>query len=172
MAPMRLTSMHKIALLAVAVYATDQATKRWLVGALQYAEQHIVVDGFFKLVHWGNTGAAFSIFHGNNGLLALVSLLAMAALLLMRRHFEVDRLLGQVATGFILGGILGNLTDRLLIGHVVDFLYFHLRQRGGGEIGFPAFNIADSAICCGVGLMFLISFQAENTEPTDGQNPA
>jgi signal peptidase II len=101
------------------------------------------------------------MFYGNNGLLALVSLIALAALLFTRRHFEVDDPLGRVAIGLILGGILGNLTDRLRIGHVVDFLRFYLYQRGGSEIGFPAFNVADSGICIGVGLLFLLSFTVE-----------
>ncbi len=169
---MRLTATHKIAIVAAIIYLTDQLTKLAVIRVLDYADQYIVVDGFFKFVHWGNTGAAFSMFHGNNGLLALVSLLAVVVLVLGRRHFEMDKPLGQVATGLILGGILGNLTDRLRVGHVIDFIYFHLRQRGGGEIGFPAFNVADSAICIGVGLLFLLSFTSEPAKPTPQDNPA
>jgi signal peptidase II len=162
---MRLTATQKIALVAAIIYLTDQITKLAVIRLLNYAEQYIVVDGFFKFVHWGNTGAAFSMFHGNNGLLALVSLLAIVMLVLGRRHFEVDKPLGQVATGLILGGILGNLTDRVRVGHVIDFIYFHLKPRGGEEIGFPAFNVADSAICVGVGLLFLLSFTSQPARP-------
>jgi signal peptidase II len=63
----------------------------------------------------------------------------------------------------LFGGILGNLTDRLLPSrrHVIDFLYFYVNRRGGGEVGFPAFNVADSAICVAVGLLFLLSWQRE-----------
>ena len=63
------------------------------------------------------------------------------------------------------GGIAGNLTDRLLPSRheVIDFIYFFMQQRGGGEIGFPAFNIADTAICTGVGLIFLITWRNEHT---------
>jgi len=61
----------------------------------------------------------------------------------------------------IFGGIAGNLVDRFTHKHVVDFLYFYLVQRGGGEIGFPAFNVADTAICTGVGLLFLLSWQKD-----------
>ena len=70
---------------------------------------------------------------------------------------------GQIAFGLIFGGIAGNLTDRLLPRHeVVDFICFYMQQRGdGGEIGFPAFNIADTAICTGVGLIFLITWKNE-----------
>ena len=71
---------------------------------------------------------------------------------------------GQIAFGLIFGGIAGNLTDRLLPGRhaVIDFIYFYLQQRGGGEIGFPAFNIADSAICTGVVLIFLVTWHNEH----------
>lgn len=169
---MRLSPTHKIVLAAAAVYLTDQVSKRLVMTSLDLGDQFVLLPGFFKFVHWGNTGAAFSMFNGNNGLLALVSLAAMAVLLLTRRHFEIDRPLGQLATGLILGGILGNLTDRLLIGHVVDFLYFHLHRRGGGEIGFPAFNVADSAICVGVGLLFLLSFTTEAAPARAANKPA
>jgi signal peptidase II len=53
------------------------------------------------------------------------------------------------------------LIDRLWAGHVIDFIYFYVQQRGGREIGFPAFNVADSAICTGVGLVFLITWQSD-----------
>jgi signal peptidase II len=169
---MQLSPTYRIAFVAAAVYLTDQVSKRVVMNSLDLGEQCVLLPGFFKLVHWGNTGAAFSMFNGNNGLLALVSLAAMAVLLLTRRHFEIDRPLGQLATGLILGGILGNLTDRLLIGHVVDFLYFHLHPRGGGEIGFPAFNVADSAICIGVGLLFVLSFTSEASTAKAADKPA
>jgi len=57
---------------------------------------------------------------------------------------------------------VGNLIDRLRVKHVIDFLYFYLQQRGGSEIGFPAFNVADSAICTGVGLIFLLTWRNEH----------
>lgn len=152
-----MTPNRRIALVAVVVYALDQVTKLAVLKYLGYAQQHIVIDGFFKFVHWGNTGAAWSSFAGNNELLAVVSLLALVVLLFSRHHFEADTAVGQFALGMVFGGILGNLTDRLRFGHVVDFIYFYLYQRRGEEIGFPAFNVADSAICTGVGVLFLLS---------------
>ncbi|HNU99498.1 MAG TPA: signal peptidase II, partial [Verrucomicrobiota bacterium] len=68
---MRLTPTHIIALVAAAVYVIDQATKLAVLRVLDLADYHVVIDGFFKFVHWGNTGAAWSLFYGNNGLLAL-----------------------------------------------------------------------------------------------------
>jgi len=91
-------------------------------------------------------------------------ILALVALFLTRHHFDSHKLSGQIAFGLIFGGIAGNLTDRLLPSRhaVVDFIYFYIQQRGGNEIGFPAFNIADSAICTGVGLIFLITWKNEH----------
>lgn len=149
-----------------AVYAADQLTKLAVLQWLDTWTQKEVIPGFFKFVHWGNTGAAWSLFAGNNGLLALVSVVALVVLFLTRDRFEIHTRLGQVALGLIMGGILGNLTDRLRVGHVVDFIRFYLERRGdGAEVGFPAFNIADSAICLGVGLLFLLSVRSEARPP-------
>ena len=145
------TPNRRIALIAVAVVALDQLTKQIVLRFLGYAQEKVVIEGFFKFVHWGNTGAAWSLFRGNNGLLAGVALIALLVLFLSRHHFDSRTLLSQIAFGLISGGIVGNLIDRLRVGHVVDFIYFYVQQRGGNEIGFPAFNVADSAICTGVG---------------------
>jgi len=154
-----------IAVLALVVLALDQLTK-WLVShALNLGDEIVIIPGFFKLVHWGNTGAAWSQFSGNNDALALVAAFAVVALFLTRHHFNSHTLSGQIAFGLIFGGIAGNLTDRLLPGRhaVVDFLYFYLQRRNGDIIGFPAFNVADTAICTGVGLIFLITWKTEHT---------
>ena len=156
----------RIAWVAGAVYVADQVTKLVVMRLLDYADQRVVFDGFFKIVHWGNTGAAWSMFYGNNRVLAIISVLALLVLMLSVHNLEVRSPTGQVALGLILGGILGNLTDRLRFGHVIDFLRFYLDQRGGNEIGFAAFNVADSGICIGVGLLFLVSWQ--KTPRADG----
>ena len=89
---------------------------------------------------------------------ALVGLLAALLALFLSRHlFDYRKPRSQVAFGLIFGGIVGNLIDRLQVGHVIDFIYFYA-ERGGRELGFPAFNVADSAICTGVGLVFLITW--------------
>ena len=157
-------SNRRIAALAVVVFALDQFTKWLVLKTLPAYHEKIIIDGFFKFVHWGNTGAAWSLFSGNNVTLAVVALLALVALFLTRHHFDSHTLPGQIAFGLIFGGIAGNLTDRLLPGRheVVDFLRFYLQQRGGDEIGFPAFNVADTAICTGVALIFLITWKNEH----------
>jgi signal peptidase II len=164
-------SNRRIAALASVIFALDQFTKWLVLRYLPIEDEKIIIRGFFKFVHWGNTGAAWSLFRGNNSALALVALFALVALYLTRHHFNSHTLSGQIAFGLIFGGIAGNLTDRLHIGHVTDFIYFYLQQRGGNEIGFPAFNVADSAICTGVALIFLITWKNEHApkSPADGK---
>jgi signal peptidase II len=152
---------RRIAGVALAVLVLDQLTKALVLRCLGPEQEKIVVDGFFKFVHWENTGAAWSLFRDNNGLLAIVALVALVVLFLSRRHFDSRTLLGQIAFGLIIGGIIGNLIDRIRVHHVIDFLYFYA-QRGGETIGFPAFNVADSAICTGVALVFLITWRSEH----------
>lgn len=155
-------SNFRIAILAVAIFGLDQFTKWLVLRSLGIYEERVIIPGFFKFVHWGNTGAAWSLFSGNNGALALVGLLALVALFLTRHHFDSHTLTGQIAFGFIFGGIAGNLADRLFRHEVVDFIRFYMKLRGSGqEIGFPAFNVADTAICTGVGLIFLITWKNE-----------
>lgn len=158
-----LTGSQRIGVIALAFFLADQLSKFVVLKVLDLHDERVVLEGFFKFVHWGNTGAAWSMFRHNNGMLAVVSAIAMVALWIFRRHFEAHRPLGQVALGLLFGGISGNLLDRVLPSrqHVIDFLYFYVSPRGGGEIGFPAFNIADSAICTGVGLLILLSWRAE-----------
>ena len=148
---------RRILLIAALILALDQATKNLVLQSLGPKENWIVIDGFFRLVNWGNTGAAWSFFHDRNEVLKWVSAAALLGLMFWRRHFHIENLLGQISLGLICGGIAGNLVDRIVRHQVVDFLRFYLLTRGGMEIGFPAFNVADSAICVGVGLLILIS---------------
>jgi len=148
---------RRILLIAALILALDQATKNLVLQFLGPKEDRIVIDGFFRLVNWGNTGAAWSLFRGRNEVLAWVSAAALAGLLFWRRHFHIQTLLGQISLGLICGGIAGNLVDRIARNQVIDFLRFYLLTRGDKERGFPAFNVADSAICVGVGLLILVS---------------
>lgn len=149
---------------ALIALALDQLSKLIVVKFLAFHEEKVLIDGFFKFVHWGNTGAAWSLFRDNNALLALISVVALLALVLGRKHFYTKSIIGDYAMGMVFGGIVGNVIDRFLHGHVVDFLYFHLYRRSGEELGFPAFNIADSAICIGVLILFVLSLKSGETE--------
>ena len=159
----KLTHNTRVALLALLTIAFDQATKSIVSKYLPFGYERVVVDGFFKLVHWTNTGAAWSMFRGNNGILAIVAFAALLLLILSRHHFDVHTVGGQISLGLIFGGIVGNLIDRIRVKHVIDFLYFYVNRRDGQEAGFPAFNVADSAICVGVGLLFILSWQSETS---------
>lgn len=128
----------------------DQATKYWITGILRYGES-VRVTPFFDLVLTYNPGAAFSFLSQASGWqrwFFIVLALAISAWLfaLIRRH--ADELLQPLAFALVLGGAIGNVIDRIVFGAVIDFLYFH-----AGRFGWPAFNVADSAISVGVVLM-------------------
>jgi len=119
-------------------------------------EAHIIVPDFFSLVNVTNTGAAFGSFKGNNTFFILVSIIALVVvtvLLVRRRQPDALR---DLSLALLLAGILGNLTDRLLYGHVIDFLLFNLHVRYADP--WPAFNVADSCISIAVVLFIIHSF--------------
>jgi len=155
---------RRIFALAAVIFVLDQFTKWLVLHSIYEGDEKIIIPGFFNLAHRVNTGAAWSMFTGNNTLLAIIALAALVVLYLSRRHFNAHTLTGQFAFGLIFGGIIGNLTDRLLPGRhaVVDFLHFYMQRRGSYEpLDFPAFNVADSAICTGVTLIILINLKNE-----------
>jgi signal peptidase II len=155
---------RRIAVLALCVLVCDQISKWLVLRDIYPGEENPIIPGFFNLTYRVNTGAAWSMFTGNNAVLATVALTALVVLYLTRHHFSVHRLAGQFAFGLIFGGIIGNLTDRLLPGRhaVVDFLHFYMARRGTTDIyDFPAFNVADSAICTGVALIFILNWRDE-----------
>ena len=157
---------RRIAAIALAILALDQFTKALVLKFLPNDwDDKWVIRGFFRFVHWQNTGAAWSSFHDKNKWLAVVAIVALVILYFSRHHFNSHTTLGQVAFGLVIGGIMGNLVDRIIRQHVVDFLRFELDRRGGDGIGFPAFNIADSAICIGVTLVFLMTWRNEHQAP-------
>lgn len=161
------TPNRRIAAIALVVLAIDQITKAIVLKFLPFVwDERTILPGFFKLVHWQNTGAAWSSFTGKNGALALIAIVALVILYFSRHHFNSHTWLGQFAFGLVIGGIMGNLVDRIFRQHVVDFLRFYIVQRGGDEMGFPAFNVADSAICVGVALVFLITWRNEHEAKT------
>ena len=93
--------------LAVTILGLDQLTKWMVMRWMEFGAEQTILEGFFKLVHWGNTGAAWSIFRHHNNWLAVFSAIAMLALWRWRRHFEYHHRLGQIALGLLFGGIVG-----------------------------------------------------------------
>jgi signal peptidase II len=147
--------------IALIILILDQVSKGLVIKTMKLGDEKAVLEGFFRFVYWGNTGAAWSVFSQRNGWLAIFASAALVALWIFRRHFEFHRTGGQIALGFLFGGIIGNLIDRVLHNHVVDFLRFYWIRRSGEEIGFPAFNVADMAISTSVGILLLLTWQTE-----------
>lgn len=137
--------------LIVTLALADQLTKILTLRFIPYQESIPVIPGFFNLTHLHNTGAAFSMLHDNNLFFILLSSAVFIALIVLRRHFT--GLLMQWGWILLLSGIIGNVTDRIRLGHVVDFLDFQF-----GSYHWPAFNVADSCICIAAGLFVISGF--------------
>src|SRR5512137_1558239 len=90
------TPSRRIAAVALAIVASDQLTKLLVLRFLGFEQEKVVIPGFFKFVHWGNTGAAWSLFTGNNELLAAIALIALVVLIFSRHHFDSRTFLGQL----------------------------------------------------------------------------
>jgi signal peptidase II len=150
--------MKFIFFLALPLYALDQFTKYLVQHFVDLNEPPpVVIKGFFNIVNVTNTGAAFGSFKNNNTFFVAVSCLALlfvVALLVRRRAPDAWR---DVSLALLLAGILGNLTDRLLYGHVIDFLLFDLHVPFAHP--WPAFNVADSCICIAVVCFIIHSFR-------------
>jgi signal peptidase II len=142
--------MRKWLGLSAVVIALDLLTKHWVQSVFSDGEQRSITS-FFNLVLFHNQGAAFSFLANAGGwqrlFFSTVSVIASAVIIyLLRKHS--NQKLFCLGLALILGGALGNLYDRLTLGYVVDFLYFHYHQ-----YYWPVFNVADSAISCGVALL-------------------
>lgn len=154
---LRLRSLVGWLIPAAIVAALDQLTKEW-VGASLQAGERVTVTSFFDLVLWFNSGAAFSFLAGAGGwqraLFVAIAVIAIVVITrLLYRHPE--QMLFCAGLSLILGGALGNLWDRVMHGHVVDFLLFH-----AGGYYWPAFNLADSAITVGAGMIIIDGFRS------------
>lgn len=156
--------MRFILLLSLPLYALDQITKWLVLGNIHPDEPpYPVVPDFFSLVHVTNTGAAFGSFRNNNLffiVLSCIALFLVSALLLRRRSPDALR---DFSLAFLLAGIIGNLTDRLLHGHVIDFLLFNLHVPFANP--WPAFNVADSCICVAVVCLIVHSYRKPGRTP-------
>lgn len=146
-------------LLAVGAFALDQASKIWIskfsgldLGNYPPFGGIEVVSGVFNIVYSVNPGAAWGMFADHGWLLLIVAIFALAAIYYFRNQLELKRLPYQVAFGLIIGGIAGNALDRLLYGHVIDFLDVDLQF-----YRWPTFNIADSCIVTGAIWMAIYS---------------
>lgn len=132
------------------VAVLDQITKYAVRMAFSVGESRPLISGFFDLTYVRNTGAAWGMFGGQNASLTVLSVVMLVAMVVFRRSFLSDTWEHRLALGLMIGGIVGNLLDRLRLGWITDFLDFH-----AGRYHWPAFNVADAAICIGVGIYIL-----------------
>ncbi len=163
--------MKYIFLISLPLYLIDQGTKAAVLRMIDAGGYKTVIQGFFELVSVTNTGAAFGSFKGNNNFFIALSCLALLVVLgLLVRHHARD-FWRDLSLSLLLAGILGNLTDRLLHQHVVDFLLFDLHLPLAHP--FPAFNVADSCICIAV-ICFVIHsfFQKQSVIEEPASNPS
>lgn len=157
-------------IIAVIALVADQGTKMWARDSLPvhpaacdvpddivahrcYARPVTVVDGFWEWQLSFNPGASFSLFHGRAGarvFLSIMATLAVAGMFWMVRKAREDQHALTWALGFVAGGALGNLVDRVRFGVVTDFVHWHWKSHD-----WPVFNVADVALLIGVGLMFV-----------------
>ncbi len=137
---------------AFGIYMADQASKAWAVRALRSGDDRTIVSGFLDFVYTENRGIAFGQLQegGSFGrwFFVILALAATVAVLyyFMRTARNDDRILGACA--LLLAGITGNLTDRVRLGYVIDFISVH-----AGSYHWPTFNVSDASICVGAGLL-------------------
>ena len=137
--------------IAAIVFLLDQLTKQIIDANVPFRETISVIGNFFLITHVLNDGAAFSMLPGAQTLFIVITIfVAIGIVWYIERNRRTGRPLLLTAFGLVLGGALGNFIDRVLYGHVIDFLQFNF-----GSYTFPIFNVADVGIVTGVGLILL-----------------
>jgi len=147
-------------IVSIVIAVSDQLTKEWVRSEFALEQMRPVIPGFFNLTYVRNTGAAWGMFGSQNTALTVLSVVMLSLLVIFRRRFLGHTWDHRLALGLLVGGIVGNLLDRIRFNFVTDFLDFHI-----GAHHWPAFNIADSAICCGAGIYILSSFWTSRHQP-------
>ncbi len=159
-------------LVALAIAVGDQLSKAWIRSNLAVG-QSLPEEGFLRLTHVQNTGAAFGIFQNHTFPLTIVSFIGAAVILfytfyVRRRYAFLNNGISMAALGVVLGGTVGNLIDRLSLGYVTDFI---------GVGTFPAFNVADASITTGTSvfagfLIYLLVREKQVASRNDSGSPA
>lgn len=156
------TKFARILLLATAVLLADQLSKLLVISLLYLGESRPIIQDFFHLSYVSNPGAAFGILPDQRGLFLVLAFFVLASVLYLALKIAGERMILQYALGFILGGTLGNLVDRLFRGRVVDFLDFRV---------WPVFNVADMALVVGALLLLVFSIPAARDSMTKKSVP-
>jgi len=172
--------MKYILLISVPFYALDRVTKHLVLSYIDpNGSPPVIIPNFFRLVNITNTGAAFGSFKNNNNLFIVISCIAalLALILLVAHHRDTKSdsaqsawwtrtFLRDASLALLLAGVIGNLTDRLVYGHVIDFLLFDFGPHLPSIFHpYPAFNVADSCIFVAVVFFIIHSFRVEKKAP-------
>jgi len=149
--------------IAGVILLLDQWSKSAVRNNLAFGESWMPVDWlapYARVLHWGNEGAAFGIFQGSGGFFTILAIVVSILIIIYYPKIESGVWLLRIAMGLQLGGALGNLTDRLAIGHVTDFI----------SVGtFPVFNVADAAITMGAALLLLFTWFVDEDKAEVGE---
>lgn len=132
---------------AACIMAADQATKHLITLKIPVNSSLEIVPGFLYITHVRNSGAAFGMFQSYTRVLTIISIVAIVLIILLKSILKLNSVFYNISLGFILGGALGNLVDRYLVGEVTDFINFKF---------FPVFNVADSFIFIGFFLIIIL----------------
>ena len=153
----KIRDLLSLMLIVSTVFISDYFSKLWIIGKLEYGSGFIVTD-FFNIVHVKNLGVSFSMFSIQHpiGPYVLATVVAVIMIVLLRIMYKTQDFISRSCLALILGGASGNLCDRFLYGGVIDFLDFHI-----WGYHWPAFNIADCAVVCGVALYAIRSLKLE-----------
>nr|WP_245368132.1 signal peptidase II [Paenibacillus silagei] len=156
-------------MIALIVFLIDQGTKYLIATRLELAEQIPVIKDFFIITSHRNRGAAFGILEGQQWFFIVITVIVVCGIVWYLNKARKTRKLLPTALALVLGGAIGNFLDRILNGEVVDFLMFNF-----GSYTFPIFNVADSCIVVGVGLIILdtlleVKGEQEVTEVKESQ---
>lgn len=145
--------------LSILVIAADQISKHWFVANFNLYEQMVVIPDLFSWTLAYNRGAAFSFLANEAGwqrwFFAVIAFTVSAVLVVWLKRLKAHETWLAIALALVLGGAIGNLYDRVVLGHVVDFILVHWKT----QWYFPAFNIADSAITVGAVMLVLDMFR-------------
>lgn len=151
--------MKLLAFLSLPLYVLDQWTKSLVVQNINPEDPRVIIPDWFALVNVTNNGAAFGSFKGNNWFFVLLGSVAFVLVATLLTTRKTSRSWCDISLALLLAGILGNLTDRFLHGHVIDFLLFDLHVPFAHP--WPAFNVADSCICIAVFCFIVHSIRQE-----------
>lgn len=161
----------KFLLLSVLIIVLDQITKYLCVCNIPYNTRGIEVLPFFNIIHVYNYGAAFSMFASWDGaqriLLSAIAIIMAAIFTVVLLRTKRELKWHCLSYALFIGGAIGNLIDRLIHGYVIDFLLFYLQDENGRITwAYPAFNVADIAVCCGAALLVILAIFHKDQDKT------